>query len=133
MSGTMPILGRGVARPMNTSSIPMRNLKLRQKLELACYLVIAGCLAAGALVTQAGTHRPHNERPPAVTLASLQSAATPSKSPVSKRLVTWPIEEIQVGDRTLGENPDRSQVDENEAEPDPETWRKISLHLAKNS
>src|SRR5579859_6518079 len=131
MSGTMPILGRGIVRPMNTSSKPMRNLKLRQKLELACYLAIAGCLAAGALVTQAGTHKPHNEQPPAVTLAGLQSAATPSKSPVSNRLVTRPIGEIQLGDRTLGENPDRNQVDESLPEPDPATWRKLQLQMAK--
>lgn len=47
------------------------------------------------------------------------------------KLTAIPIEELQVGDRVVGTNPIRDQADE--FEPEPITWRKISLHMQKES
>lgn len=41
------------------------------------------------------------------------------------------IQDVQVGDRVMGSNPVRKQAEE--IEPDPATWRKISLHIRKES
>ena len=43
------------------------------------------------------------------------------------------IEKVQVGDRTLGRNPIREQVDPDAPEPDPNTWRKLVIRMTKES
>lgn len=63
-------------------------------------------------------------------------AATAYSTPTShtagdKRLVTKRIEDARVGDRLVGRNPIREQADL--VEPDPATWRKISLFMTKES
>jgi hypothetical protein len=49
-----------------------------------------------------------------------------------RRLITQPIETIRVGQRVLGTNPNRDEVEEFE-EPDPKTWRTIEVELVKPS
>jgi hypothetical protein len=44
---------------------------------------------------------------------------------------TKPIQDVNVGDRIAGRNPIREQVEG--MEPDPATWRKISLYLEKGN
>jgi len=64
---------------------------------------------------------------PAVTASS-----TPTSHAASdKRLITKPIQDARVGDRIVGRNPIREQADL--VEPDPATWRKISLFMTKES
>ncbi len=49
-----------------------------------------------------------------------------------RRLITQPIETIRVGQRVLGTNPNRDEVEEFE-EPDPKTWRTIEVEQIKPS
>lgn len=46
---------------------------------------------------------------------------------------TKPIEQVRVGDRVTGRNPDPTDADRNIAEPEPATWRKIELQMHKAS
>ena len=81
-------------------------------------------------------------RPAAVANAKAPSppGATPSVTvPTSRaetvylrRLITQPIETIRVGQRVLGINPNRDEVEEFE-EPDPHTWRTIEVEQIKPS
>lgn len=57
------------------------------------------------------------------------SSMRPPARTASARLVTKPIEDVQVGERTMGRNTLREQVDWSMPEPDPKTWRKLRLHL----
>ena len=61
-------------------------------------------------------------------IPSQKSVAT-SDSQNSVQLITKSIEDIQIGDRTLGTNPLREQVD-NTIEPDS-SWKLIKLQLTK--
>ncbi len=47
-------------------------------------------------------------------------------------LVGNPIRDARLGQRVLGRNPLREQVDESLPEPDAETWRKITLRMTKD-
>ena len=49
-----------------------------------------------------------------------------------RRLITQPIETIRIGQRVLGTNPNRDEVEEFE-EPDPKTWRTIEVEQIKPS
>jgi hypothetical protein len=49
-----------------------------------------------------------------------------------RKLITQPIETIRVGQRVLGTNPNRDEVEEFE-EPDPQTWRTIEVEQIKPS
>ena len=49
-----------------------------------------------------------------------------------RKLITQPIETIRVGQRVLGTNPNRAEVEEYE-EPDPKTWRTIEVEQIKPS
>lgn len=62
--------------------------------------------------------------------ARTTSVSSASLSAGGKRLVTKPIEDVRVGDRIIGRNPIREQAEL--VEPDPATWRKISLHMTKD-
>jgi hypothetical protein len=53
------------------------------------------------------------------------TAATPTKTASS----TQRIEDVRLGERVVGRNPIRAQADL--VDPDPSTWRAISLHMAK--
>ncbi|MHB8900414.1 MAG: beta strand repeat-containing protein, partial [Thermoguttaceae bacterium] len=71
--------------------------------------------------------------PPDLSLPDL-SVASASSSPSSvlpeeQKLPTAQIQEIELGRRVAGRNPDRSEVDAQASEPDEATWRKIVLHL----
>lgn len=63
--------------------------------------------------------------------ASSSASAVSAVSPVPSH--STPIDKVAVGDRTLGRNPLRDQVDPNAPEPDPETWGKLVLRMKKDS
>lgn len=63
--------------------------------------------------------------------ASPASAPATARSTGDRRVRTQRIDQIRVGDRVVGRNPIREQADL--VEPDPATWRKISLHMTKES
>jgi hypothetical protein len=46
-------------------------------------------------------------------------------------LVNRPIQDIRVGERVLGLNPDRDEVDHSLPEPDQKTWRLLQLAMLK--
>jgi hypothetical protein len=48
-------------------------------------------------------------------------------------LVKKNIEDVEVGQRTMGRNPLREQVDETIPDVDPETWRKLKLRMTKQT
>jgi hypothetical protein len=54
-------------------------------------------------------------------------------APVAPKVHTTPIQDIPVGHRVLGENPELTPADRAEfgPEPDPETWRKLELLARK--
>jgi hypothetical protein len=43
------------------------------------------------------------------------------------------IENVDCGERTIGRNPLREQVDESQLDPDPETWRLLKLRMVKQN
>jgi hypothetical protein len=49
----------------------------------------------------------------------------------SPALKTKAIEDIQLGDRVLGRNPELSDAERHVAEPDPITWRQVEFQIAK--
>jgi hypothetical protein len=63
------------------------------------------------------------------------SAAPPTtastKSDEKPSLLAKSIEDLRLGDRVLGTNPNREEVDEFAPEPDPATWRAIRLVMTK--
>ncbi len=84
------------------------------------YCVPAGCLLVSLYFAWQGLTAP------------VQSASTPPSTPASTQaLPIQPIADIQLGQRVLGRNPLREQVDESLPKPDPATWRTISLHMKK--
>jgi hypothetical protein len=63
------------------------------------------------------------------------SVGVPGRQPETvyvRRLITQPIETIRVGQRVLGTNPNRDEV-EPFKEPDPKTWRTIEVEQIKPS
>jgi hypothetical protein len=69
--------------------------------------------------------------PFADTPSSAGSVHATSASSSEKRLVTKPIEDVRLGDRLVGRNPIREQAEG--VEPDPATWRELSLYMQKES
>ena len=63
------------------------------------------------------------------------AAVAPAKvQPVTKPLSrVKPIAEAQLGERTIGQNPLREQVDDDLPEPNQESWRKLTLRLPKDN
>lgn len=76
--------------------------------------------------------RPSAQLQPAQASFSSTTLQAPSLSetPVSR---IKPISEVQLGERAIGKNPLREQVDESLPEPDPQTWRKLTLRLPKDN
>ncbi|GBD36347.1 hypothetical protein HRbin36_01470 [bacterium HR36] len=66
----------------------------------------------------------------ATAIACLPSNRT--KTVYVRRLIAQPIETIRVGQRMLGPNPNRDEVEPFE-EPDPKTWRTIEVEQIKSS
>ncbi|QDU60465.1 hypothetical protein Pan216_13060 [Planctomycetes bacterium Pan216] len=86
---------------------------------------VAFCLALAGSLFFAGIRSPQPTS--ANHTASLAVAAvTPEKLP------TKAIEEVALGDRVVGTNPDRSEV-EPTAEPDSKTWRHVTLWMTKGN
>ena len=73
---------------------------------------LAICLVLAAMVGLRGT------RP-----------GTPADAPANSKphIVTKAIEEVQLGQRMLGENPELNVADRGATEPNPATWRKLRL------
>lgn len=67
----------------------------------------------------------------AVVLYGSLSQSWDHSSPVASHAVDQRIEDARLGERVLGRNPLRDQVDQ--VEPDPQTWRAVSLHMRKPS
>ncbi|MDW8266760.1 MAG: hypothetical protein RMJ52_15660, partial [Gemmataceae bacterium] len=107
-----------------------------------------GWLAVGLIVSAVLFVRPmpHSPLRPAgpTTRLTAVSSSTPQAVPEDlllanrtetvyvRRLITQPIETIRVGQRVLGTNPNRDEVEAFE-EPDPETWRTIEVEQIKPS
>jgi hypothetical protein len=92
-------------------------------------ILSAALVLFGAALIYLGTTRP-------VATNSALVSPTTSSSPTSKtlgekQLTAKPIQDIRVGERLVGRNPIREQAEL--VEPDPASWRKISLHMTKGS
>jgi len=106
-------------------------------IAMGCLLLVACIWSRGGSTSTAAT------APPQSSIAALPNSQFPnsqSATPLTgeltlpaglQHLVTRPIEEIRVGQRVLGRNPLREEVEA--FEPDPATWAKVSLHLEKES
>jgi hypothetical protein len=92
-----------------------------------------GLLVFGAVMFYAGVPSSWRAaiKPLAGASAPTVEANTASLSPEVKRLTTKSIEDVRVGDRLAGRNPIREQADL--VEPEPATWRKISLYMTKEN
>ena len=64
--------------------------------------------------------------------SSVGVASGPTETVYVRRLLTQPIETIRVGQRVLGTNPHRDEVEPFE-EPDPKTWRTIEVEQVRPS
>jgi hypothetical protein len=66
-------------------------------------------------------------------LRPIHTSTPAGKTPTDHRaqVVTKAIEDIQLGERVLGENPESSVEDRGAAEPDPATWRELHLRAPK--
>ena len=114
---------------------------------LACGWLAVGLAVSAILFVRAMPHSPlrgssQQAKPAAavtMTATSTQSATASVGVPSGRtetvyvrRLITQPIETIRVGQRVLGTNPNRDEVEEFE-EPDPKTWRTIEVEQIKPS
>ncbi|QDU93359.1 hypothetical protein [Lignipirellula cremea] len=61
--------------------------------------------------------------------AAVATGATPTSHAPDMSLQAKPIEQVRLGERIVGRNPIHEQVEG--IEPDPATWRKISLYMEK--
>jgi len=84
----------------------------------ACFL-----LAAAYVGLAGGRTRPVHESPAQTKIAA--------RTDNQRQLRLKPVEDFEVGDRMVGTNPIREQVET--VEPDPATWRKVSLHMRKQN
>jgi hypothetical protein len=105
-----------------------------------------GLAVSAVLFVRAMPHSPlrgpgQQAKPAAVvtTISSAQGATASVSLPTSRietvyvrKLITQPIETIRVGQRVLGTNPNRDEVEPFE-EPDPKTWRTIEVEQIKPS
>jgi hypothetical protein len=64
--------------------------------------------------------------------ANVGTSTARTETVYGRQLITQPIETIRVGQRVLGTNPNRDEVEEFE-EPDPQTWRTIEVEQIKPS
>lgn len=94
-------------------------------------VIFVGCLALVAMVFVKAMPSPwfgSDNR----TSAARQTTESAQAGIVGEmHLESKPIKKVQVGDRIAGSNPIREQAEG--IEPDPTTWRKISLHMRKES
>jgi Pretoxin HINT domain len=115
-----------MSRPLPELSVSRRVLLL---------LASVGFLAAGGWLTfdpSGPGPRCAAARAAATAAPRVEVAAATAEQPITagRRLVTKPIEQVRVGDRVLGTNPDRGQVEPG-AEPDPATWVLLALAVDK--
>jgi hypothetical protein len=76
----------------------------------------------------------HSTQPqPAQASVNSTALKAPSRSTAKPVSRVKPISEAQLGERTIGKNPLREQVDEELLEPDQRTWRKLTLRLPKEN
>jgi hypothetical protein len=110
--------------------------------RFAVPVATAACVAAGLWLLLGGT----GAAPGRAAVASSKSveasvaplrASAPSVelsfSSPQKQTVTKAIEQIDIFDRVLGTNPQLTDADRRVPEPDPATWRVLSLRMAKVS
>jgi len=84
----------------------------------ACFLL------AAAYVGLASNRTSPNQESPARTEIAVRTNS-------HRQLRLKRVEDFEVGDRMVGTNPIREQAET--VEPDPATWRKISLHMRKHN
>ena len=77
--------------------------------------------------------RPSAQPQPAHASVNSTAIKAPSLSTAKPVSRVKPISEAQLGERTIGKNPLREQVDEELLEPDQRTWRKLTLRLPKEN
>jgi hypothetical protein len=95
------------------------------RLSTLCLLVTV-CLSAWLALG-----RPTTQPQPANAAIQATSPATATTPQAASRVK--PISEAQLGERTIGKNPLREQVDADLVEPDPATWRKLTLRMPKDN
>lgn len=71
----------------------------------------------------------HTPQPQPAQAASQAKPATATK-PTSR---VKPISEVQLGERAIGKNPLRKQVDDDLEQPNEATWRKLTLRMPKDN
>jgi RHS repeat-associated protein len=99
---------------------PPAMAKPKRRFGFLPLLALASFLTAGVCFLPRLAHLGRTTEPAGV------AAARPA---AGKQLVTRPIEEVEVGDRVAGQNPLPEEAER--IGPDPETWRKVRLHLTK--
>lgn len=116
----------------------------RKRNWLARSWLAVGLVVSAVLFVRAMPHSPLRGSSPQARPAAVTTTATSAQSATASvgvpsgraetvyvhRLITQPIETIRVGQRVLGTNPNRDEVEAFE-EPDPKTWRTIEVEQVK--
>lgn len=85
-------------------------------------------LATVCLSSWLALGRPAPEPKPANAAIQTTSISTPKSASRIK-----PIAEVQLGERAIGQNPLREQVDADLEQPNEATWRKLTLRMPKDN
>jgi hypothetical protein len=105
-----------------------------------------GLAVSALLLVRAMPHSPLRGSSQQVRSVAVSTTSTSARGPTAsvslptsrietvyvRKLITQPIETIRVGQRVLGTNPNRDEVEPFE-EPDPKTWRTIEVEQIKPS
>ena len=114
---------RSAATLPRRAPIPPKSKSTRRTLR---WLLMAACfLLSGLFFLKASP-------PESLLPGDLSSSIAPTASAESRqKYVTSNIEDIRVGDRVLGRNPELTDAERAVPDPDPVTWRRLELRAPK--
>ncbi len=114
--------------PMSIATIPPARRTLRRARQSRFGLtILAVCLGLAAFLQ----FRPLASTPPTGHAVVVENAASPTPRDSAPRTIA--MQEVDLCDRSVGEHPDRSKVDETIPDVDPPTWRRLQLRMRKDS
>ncbi|HVC97345.1 MAG TPA: hypothetical protein VND64_26930 [Pirellulales bacterium] len=105
--------------------LPPRRAPRRPRQSRFGLAVLALCLGLVAFLQS----RPSATTPPNAHTVVVENAASPAPRDSAPRTIA--MKDVDLCDRSVGEHPDRSTVDETIPDVDPPTWRRLQLRMRK--